>query len=201
KKYPNRVNVFTIGTTAEQRPLKALEIVNNATDPDYVWVDALTHAREWITGSTILYIIDKVARRDLNKNFIFVPVVNPDGYSFTWTSDRMWRKNRSKHPLMGDTGRSQQDKCIGTDLNRNFDLNFGGEETSPSVENHMRVLRAIQKAVYETDGVKYDIGPLRWSIMRSTRRGRIRIGECTIKDHPTTEHTLEGQRSRHGYLM
>lgn len=82
----DRVRVFNIGTTSEGRPLKAIEIINNSTDPDYVWLDALTHAREWITGSTILYIIDQIAsgKSTRNKNFLIVPVVNPDGYSYTW---------------------------------------------------------------------------------------------------------------------
>ena len=110
-----RLQVFTIGRTAENRPIKALELTNNATDPDFVWLDALTHAREWITGSTLLYALDRlVAGPPANaapsslyaKNYIIVPVVNPDGYSYTWTTNRMWRKNRSRQ-------RAGESKCIG----------------------------------------------------------------------------------------
>ena len=118
RRYKSRVRVFSIGQTQEKRPIKALEIVNNATDPDYVWLDALTHAREWITATTLLYAIDHivagpaagtgVARtgnvpKIFNKNYIIVPVVNPDGYAYTWSANRMWRKNRSK----------STSKCIG----------------------------------------------------------------------------------------
>lgn len=112
------VKVFTIGRTAEGRAIKALELVNNATEPDFVWLDALTHAREWITGSTMLYIIDQLAAgpRDgrqraselFRKNYIIVPVVNPDGYVYTWTTNRMWRKNRSRART-----RTPDNKCIG----------------------------------------------------------------------------------------
>ena len=35
--------------------------------------------------------------------------------------DRMWRKNRNAYP---------QNACVGVDLNRNFDDNFGGPGTS-----------------------------------------------------------------------
>lgn len=112
------VQVFTIGRTAENRPIKALELINNKTDSDFVWLDALTHAREWITGSTIIYIIDQLVaspqRRHSNqgplhtKNYIIVPVVNPDGYVYTWTTNRMWRKNRARSPSRGP-----ESKCIG----------------------------------------------------------------------------------------
>jgi len=44
--------------------------------------------------------------------FTVLPVFNPDGYSYTWTDNRMWRKTRSPNP-----GSS----CIGTDPNRNWD--------------------------------------------------------------------------------
>lgn len=39
-----------------------------------------------------------------------VPVLNPDGYEYTHTQDRMWRKNRA----------SYGGECVGVDLNRNF---------------------------------------------------------------------------------
>ncbi|KAH7950517.1 hypothetical protein HPB49_025055 [Dermacentor silvarum] len=41
------------------------------------------------------------------------PVVNPDGYDYTHTKDRYWRKTRSKN------GASEE--CLGADANRNFD--------------------------------------------------------------------------------
>jgi len=51
----------------------------------------------------------------------FVVVLNPDGYSHTHTTDRMWRKNRRP---------SRYEGCEGVDLNRNFDYSFGGMGTS-----------------------------------------------------------------------
>jgi murein tripeptide amidase MpaA len=42
---------------------------------------------------------------------IIVPFVNPDGYEYTWTGDRLWRKNRQINS--GST-------CRGVDLNRNY---------------------------------------------------------------------------------
>lgn len=46
---------------------------------------------------------------------------NPDGYEYTHTVDRLWRKNR------GGTGRG---RCAGVDLNRNFGYKWGGQGAS-----------------------------------------------------------------------
>ncbi|KAA0201538.1 hypothetical protein HAZT_HAZT005431 [Hyalella azteca] len=50
-----------------------------------------------------------------------LPVNNPDGYAYTWSDDRLWRKNRQNYP---------DNICVGVDLNRNFDVDFGGLGTS-----------------------------------------------------------------------
>ena len=52
--------------------------------------------------------------------WIVIPVLNPDGYVYTWTRDRMWRKNRN--PRAGRFGRRG---CVGVDLNRNYDIEWG----------------------------------------------------------------------------
>jgi len=77
------------------------------------------HAREWIAPATSLVLLDAVVRGDLppegdpaileDIEWHFLPVANPDGYSFTWTNDREWRKTRSHYP-----GKL----CTGVDANR-----------------------------------------------------------------------------------
>jgi len=54
--------------------------------------------------------------------FFFVPLVNPDGYVFSWqgTANRLWRKNRRLN-----TGGS-----YGVDLNRNWNDHWGGDGSS-----------------------------------------------------------------------
>ncbi len=47
----------------------------------------------------------------------FLPVANPDGYEYTFTNERLWRKTRT---LTGSAF------CPGADPNRNWDSNFGG---------------------------------------------------------------------------
>ena len=46
-----------------------------------------------------------------------VPVLNPDGYEYSHTGDRFWRKNR--RPPSG------ANKCHGVDINRNFHVGHG----------------------------------------------------------------------------
>lgn len=59
-------------------------------------------------------------------DFYIMPVVNPDGFVYTQTNDRLWRKNRSAAP----SGSS----CVGTDINRNWNYQWsvpGGSSTNP----------------------------------------------------------------------
>jgi len=42
---------------------------------------------------------------------------NPDGYEFSMTTNRLWRKTRTK--IAGSN-------CVGIDPNRNFNNVFGG---------------------------------------------------------------------------
>lgn len=56
-----------------------------------------------------------------------VPMANPDGYVYTWTTDRLWRKNRRPN--------DKTPKCSGVDLNRNWDEHYGvGASTNPCSE-------------------------------------------------------------------
>ena len=75
------------------------------------------HAREWITPISVTYaaynlMTDASYSSLLEKfTFTFIPVLNVDGYEYTRTSKRLWRKN--VQPNEGT-------RCFGTDLNRNF---------------------------------------------------------------------------------
>ena len=58
-----------------------------------------------------------------------LPVVNPDGYLYTQTTNRMWRKTRSPN----DNG------CFGTDANRNWGYQWGtgGSSSDPCSDTYM----------------------------------------------------------------
>uniref|UniRef100_A0A2P2HXG8 Carboxypeptidase B-like n=1 Tax=Hirondellea gigas TaxID=1518452 RepID=A0A2P2HXG8_9CRUS len=87
-----------------------------------VFIDGGIHAREWIAPATVLNMLMKqtencAANTDCDYEYYFMPMMNPDGYEYTWTNDRFWRKNRSPPPLKND--------CFGTDLNRNWNPQWG----------------------------------------------------------------------------
>ncbi|XP_034109446.1 carboxypeptidase B [Drosophila albomicans] len=92
-----------------------------------IFIEAGTHAREWITVSTSLNCIYQLTERYTrnievlrNLRFIIVPLVNPDGYEYSRTKNRNWRKNRRPH---------KGTKFVGTDCNRNYDVYW---ESGPS---------------------------------------------------------------------
>lgn len=62
-------------------------------------------------------------------SFDIVPVANPDGYEYTWTTDRFWRKTRS---------RNSRDTCFGADANRNWDESWckAGASKDPCAEDY-----------------------------------------------------------------
>jgi carboxypeptidase A2 len=123
-------SIFSIGTSYGGRTISGISINAGTTRPA-VWIDSNIHAREWISSATVLYIIDQILTGTssdavfMRNNFrwYIVPNLNPDGYEYTWTNDRLWRKTRS--PNTGST-------CIGTDPNRNWDSNWCGEGASTS---------------------------------------------------------------------
>jgi murein tripeptide amidase MpaA len=85
---------------------------------------AAIHAREWVSTSTVTYIINELVTKSSDYadllstlDFYIVPIINPDGYVYTHTTDRMWRKTRSDH--------SSAFGCRGVDANRNFGFHWG----------------------------------------------------------------------------
>lgn len=68
-------------------------------------------------------------RLDLaNFDYWFVPLINPDGYEFSRTRDRMWRKTRSPPKRNVWCGRGAS--SWGVDPNRNYPFHWRGQGTS-----------------------------------------------------------------------
>lgn len=129
-------NITTTTTSTTKSPVK-----NASGRKDAIWIDAGIHAREWIAPATSLWIINELVTRsdsdpeikELLTSFDWhiLPIANPDGYMYTWWTNRLWRKNRATPkaiPLRYPW--ALFDECIGTDPNRNFDVDFGGASTS-----------------------------------------------------------------------
>ncbi|KAH8381020.1 hypothetical protein KR200_007695 [Drosophila serrata] len=129
-RFPKRAQVKQFGWSYERRPLKVLTITNGdgRQNKPVILVDGTVHAREWISPSMALYIIQQlldnyVENQELLADFdwVIVPVVNADGYEYTHTDSRYWRKTRRP---------TTNPDCVGTDLNRNFGYEWGRDEGS-----------------------------------------------------------------------
>nr|XP_026495763.1 carboxypeptidase B-like [Vanessa tameamea] len=136
KDFPAICTVYVIGKSVEGRDIKMLKISNSNASNVAVWLDGSIHSREWITTAVVTYLADIIVRNFqntsssiTNKDWYIVPVLNPDGYVYTHTRDRMWRKNRARH----------DSEFVGVDLNRNFSFGWGnnGEEGSSEMPNNV----------------------------------------------------------------
>lgn len=132
----------SFGSSLQGRPMYAIRISapdlpGNARGirPKIVF-NACQHAREWITPPTAAYIAEKLIANYASDSrvqallrtyeFVIIPITNPDGYEYTWTTDRFWRKNR----------RNNGDGSFGVDLNRNWSVGWGGNDgSSPSTNS------------------------------------------------------------------
>lgn len=107
--HPGRAHLESLGKSHEGREIWSLRMGNAEAHQDAV-VTGLTHGREWPSLAIPLALA-----KDLLENsdpllercqVHIVPLVNPDGYEFSRTTDPLWRKNRNpEHPV---------------DLNRNY---------------------------------------------------------------------------------
>ncbi|KAL0894178.1 hypothetical protein ABMA27_014203 [Loxostege sticticalis] len=125
--WPDLTELVVGGKSYEGRQILGLRIntpsQNKSDNKPVVFIESGIHAREWITPATTTYFINQLLTSDnpnirsLRDQFdwhIF-PTVNPDGYHYSMTWDRMWRKTRSKSP---------GSLCFGADPNRNWDYNW-----------------------------------------------------------------------------
>ncbi|XP_069671096.1 carboxypeptidase B-like [Periplaneta americana] len=121
--YPNLVTLETIGQSYEGRDLVVIKISSggSGTRP-VILIDAGIHAREWIAPAMALYIINQLVENNAANSgltdavdWYILPVLNPDGYEYSHTSSRMWRKTRSP---------TSSSSCRGVDGNRNFDFHW-----------------------------------------------------------------------------
>ncbi|XP_055545240.1 zinc carboxypeptidase-like [Wyeomyia smithii] len=124
------LTVETIGQSYEGRDLKVIKLSYKEGNPG-IFVDANIHAREWITSATVTWILNELvhsedeAVRELAESYdwYILPVANPDGFVYTHTTNRLWRKTRYPYTIL----------CQGADPNRNFDFqwNNGGASLNP----------------------------------------------------------------------
>ncbi|KAJ8922112.1 hypothetical protein NQ315_004046 [Exocentrus adspersus] len=117
--YPSIATTEVIGKSFEGRDLTVIRISSGASNKSIIFIEAAIHAREWIAPPVALYIINQLVENSNYTNmyedieWVIFPVVNPDGYEYTHTDARLWRKTRSTATI-----------CNGVDGNRNFDFQW-----------------------------------------------------------------------------
>jgi hypothetical protein len=135
---PDLATVSTFGQSIEGRNLRTIRITGPDTEanpvgdrPQIVW-NGCQHAREWANPMTVMYLAEALVRLyDTDPqikrlvdtvDFVIAPMVNPDGYVYSWSDERLWRKNRRSG--------------FGVDLNRNWPTAWGGEGSSGNTDSN-----------------------------------------------------------------
>ena len=129
---PDLASTDIIGQSWEGRDMFSVTISapdtaqNPRADRPAVFIFSTVHAREWIAPMTTTYFASKfVEDYDTNPRIqsildstriVIVPVGNPDGYLYTWSDYRYWRKTRREG--------------YGIDINRNWEYEWGGSGSS-----------------------------------------------------------------------
>lgn len=121
-RYPQVLTSIIGGHTSEGREIRGVKLAHSKQLPIIV-IDSNIHAREWITSTTTTWMINELVTSEAETvqrivrtyEWHIFPVINPDGFEFSHTTDRLWRKSRSN---------TTDPKCPGVDLNRNWDYHY-----------------------------------------------------------------------------
>lgn len=143
--YPELITLETIGETYEGRPFQVVHLLvphdeTSHEDRRTIVVTGGVHAREWVSVLSVLYGIYEILHhfeanpdewQELAKlDFLFIPVLNPDGYEYSWTTDRLWRKNRQPAPG------ADESQCRGIDIDHSYDFHWTPSSDSVCGEDY-----------------------------------------------------------------
>nr|XP_003704787.1 PREDICTED: zinc carboxypeptidase-like [Megachile rotundata] len=127
--HPKIVTSITGGSSYEGRSIKGVKLSYKEGNPG-IFIEGGIHAREWISPAVVTYILNELIVSDDTRvrymaesyDWYIFPVFNPDGYEYTHTTNRLWRKTRRP------SGRG----CYGADPNRNWNFHWAEGGTSPN---------------------------------------------------------------------
>ncbi|KAK0645397.1 hypothetical protein B0T16DRAFT_457435 [Cercophora newfieldiana] len=168
--FPSNSEIFTVGQSLQGRDIFGIHLWGSGGkgSKPAVYFHGTVHAREWISAKVVEYVTyqllvnystDAAVKAILDKyDFYILPFVNPDGFVYTQTTNRLWRKNRQTR-----SGSS----CVGTDINRNWPYKWeltNGASTNPCDETYKgqaagdtpenKALVAFTKTLVASKGIK-----------------------------------------------
>ncbi|RDA94946.1 hypothetical protein CP533_0159 [Ophiocordyceps camponoti-saundersi (nom. inval.)] len=139
--YSNISEVVSSGRSHEGNDIAGIHLFGSSgkdNKPAIVFHGTI-HAREWIASMVVEYMTyslvsgyaeNQEIRGFLDKyDFYMFPIVNPDGFKYTQTTERLWRKNRQP---------DESSSCVGRDINRNWPYRWDGpgSSTEPCREDY-----------------------------------------------------------------
>ncbi len=153
---PSIVKLVVIGRTLQGREIIALKVTKNAKQladgarPATLYMGTI-HAREWIatevTRRLLRHFVENYNRDAEITNLVntrelwFMPVANPDGYQYTFSTERLWRKN-----LRDNNGDGTIANGDGVDLNRNYNERWNYDNEGSSTESASDTYRGAAPA-------------------------------------------------------
>jgi hypothetical protein len=173
---PRIASLHTLGTSHQGRPILAVRVTRGAGHTPIgrrpaVLYQGTTHAREWIstevTRRLLHWYVDSATDPEIREligrtELWFIPVVNPDGYQYTFDVERLWRKN-----LRDNNGDGVIDNVDGVDLNRNYPQHWKYDEEGSSSQFSSETYRGPAPASepeVQADMSLFDQARLRFAI-------------------------------------
>jgi len=133
------VTTESIGKSYEGSDMRIAKVCKGGCgNKPAMWFDGGIHAREWVSPATVTYMLMELVENDAdhsdlteNLDWYVLPVANPDGYLYTQTDNRLWRKTRSPSGGLFH--------CFGCDPNRNWGFKWGtgGSSSNPCSDTYM----------------------------------------------------------------
>jgi extracellular matrix protein 14 len=130
KPHAGHAELISVGSSYEGREILGLKLSGHWRDQgsakrETILITGGAHGREWISVSSVNYLAlqfissygkDTMRTRMADAfDWVFVPVLNPDGYEYSWTTDRFWRKTRQP---------THYALCDGFDLDKAYGYQF-----------------------------------------------------------------------------
>lgn len=132
------VSTESVGKSFEGEDMRLIKVCRGGCgNKPAMWFDGGIHAREWVSPAVATYMAKELIEEDSSHpdlteklDWYILPVMNPDGYLYTQTNERFWRKTRATNP---------NSHCLGTDANRNWGFHWGtgGSSDDPCSDIYM----------------------------------------------------------------